>query len=100
MAKLRFFLFCFVLICVVLLALAFLYRNALPTQIDLIVFDVMHVSVGVLALASFVIGGVLGLVVRVPSAIWQRSQSKMQGRVLARKEREIERLKNEVAKAG
>lgn len=100
MAKLRLLLFLIILICVVLLALAFLYRNAAPAQVDFLMFDVIQGPVGVLLLGSFGLGAVLGLLVRIPGTIWQRSQAKIQRRALDRKEREIERLKNESAKAG
>ena len=100
MAKLRLLLFSLIILCVALAALVFLYRNAELITLDFILVRPFDISSGVLALAGFALGGVVGLLVRLPGSIFHHSKSKMQLRALAQKDKEIERLKSESAKAG
>ncbi|GEM_PF-1939004 len=99
MAKVKLFLQALIVILILLAGVAFLYRNPALISVDFFAYRLSDVPLGVALLLSFVIGGLIGVLVRLPGGIWQTSQLKRKERKLDKTEHELALLKNESAKA-
>ena len=62
-----------VLILVIIgLALLFLDRNESLVQLDLLLYQTGEIGLGTLVFIAFILGAFLGILVRIPDAIWRR----------------------------
>lgn len=98
MAKLKLLLLVCLTLCVLLISLAFIMRNDGAIAVDFFFFQLDQISVGIWILLSFVLGGLLGIVVRLPGAIWSASRYKAQNQKLARQSKRLKQLEQEPAK--
>lgn len=99
MAKLKLISYLIFLVLVILLGLAFLLRNSSPVSIDFFLGQPFELTVGLLVVLSFVFGGLVGVLVRVPSAVWQGSKARRREKVIAKQDLELANLKADSTKA-
>ena len=98
MAKLKFLFDLILVIFFLLIGLAFAFRNDAVVPLDFIVYRIDSMHLGFLVTLSFCLGGVLGLLVRLPGMFKMRLTQRHHQRKLERQENEILRLKGESVK--
>lgn len=100
MSKIKLILKLLIVVLILLAGIAFLYRNPALITVDFFAYKFSEVPAGIAILLSFVLGGLIGVLVRLPGGIWKSSQLKRKQRKLEKTEQALALLKNESAKAG
>lgn len=98
MAKLKYLLLFVICLVILLASLAFIMKNDSPVVVDFFVFRFSDISIGIWLMMSFILGGFLGLVVRVPGAVWSSARFRVQSRKLAKQSEQLKRLEQEPSK--
>lgn len=98
MAKLKIFFFLILLVLILLVGVAFFIRNETLVVVDFYLIRVSNLSVAAWVVLSFCFGGVIGMLVSLPSTITQKMKYKHQSVQLKRRDTEIKRLQGEPVK--
>ncbi len=98
MAKLKLLFDLLLLLLVFILAVAFIYRNGQSVSVDLLAFKVHSLHLGWWLILAFIVGGLFGLLARLPSSLGMRLRQQQQSRKLKKQEEELKRLRGEPAK--
>ncbi len=98
MARLKLIFDIIVVILFFLIGSAFAFRNDAIVGLDFYLYRIDSMHLGFLITLSFCLGGVLGLLVRVPGIVKLKLTQRHHERKLERQETEILRLRGETAK--
>ena len=98
MAKLKFLFEFIIVLLVLLIGLAFILRNDAQVSVDFYLAQVDTLPLGAWIVLSFALGGIVGTLVRLPTALGQRVTSKRQEKLLKQRDEQLKRLQGEPAK--
>lgn len=98
MAKLKLLFFLCIMLVSLLLCVAFLLRNSESIAVDLFLIQSSQFTVGTWIVASFIVGGLLGLLVRIPGLVVSSARYKAQSRKVESQAKKIERLSQDPQK--